>query len=104
MTAGQASVLDQLRLQWEMLEPGGSRLVVIHGRSGTGKTAIVHEFYRWLVARDDTDARSFWPPDIPPVDTPRHVARKAVQPCSPSHPDANAPVRLVGTGLSRRGG
>ena len=96
LTATQMRILDGLENHWRVLEPGDSRLVVLHGRPGTGKTAIVHEFYRRLVERTNSDMPSFWPPEIPPASTPRGHARKLVRPLSPAEPFGLLPFAWFG--------
>lgn len=81
LTAGQERVFHELQSRWERLEPGGSRLAVIGGRQGCGKTAIVHALYAWVVSRAaDQGVRLVWPPTLTEGSLPRAVARKTVRP------------------------
>lgn len=99
-TAGQATVLEALQSRWQNLEAGASRLVAIHGPPGTGKTAAVHLFYRWLVAQGGGGRPSFWPPELRVEGAPREVWRKSVRPGAPA--DAYGALSFAWLGRSCR--
>ena len=97
LTAGQRIVLSELQQRCVALEPGASRLVVIGGDPGTGKTAVVHALYRELVrASASSKEPLIWPDEICPEDVPRSLARKRIRPEALADPFGTMPFAWLG--------
>ena len=105
LTEGQDRILEQLRARWERLERGRSRLVVVMGGPGAGKTAIVHSFYRGLVAEAaavDPPSPLFWPEALGGERLTRQQARKLARPAAPA--DGTGHLRFAWMGQRCRRG
>lgn len=82
LTTAQMRLVRQLVDRFDRLE-NGSRMVVVHGEPGVGKTAVVHAFYEAIVGRAAERARPealVWPDTLRPPDVARSAARKVVMP------------------------
>lgn len=105
LTEGQNRVLGQLQARWERLEPGGSRLIVVMGGPGTGKTAIVHAFYQWLVAEAAAihpDLPLFWPAQMGGDHQPKEQVRKLTRPEAPADGTGHLPFAWLGQRCGNR--
>ena len=60
---GRTDEFERLLDAWrDVASDGGPRIVVLRGDSGTGKTRLVQEFYRWLAKRHRSEeGASYWP-------------------------------------------
>lgn len=99
LTVAQAAILRELVQQWHALESGGSRLVVVHGPLGMGKTRIVHALYEviWTAAEQaDPSYPLFWPAVLGDPSVPRARRRKQVAPTGPENPLARLSFAWLG--------
>lgn len=81
LTTEQTRTVKQLLDRFNQTEDG-SRMVVLHGEPGVGKTTVVHSFYRELhsrAARANSEPL-IWSRTLASQQTPRALARKCVEP------------------------
>ena len=86
MTGDQRAALSAIETAWAVVrnadERHQSRFVVLSGEPGCGKTAVVSEFYRRLVATTQLESSEalLWPADFGVERLQRSEARKRVAP------------------------
>lgn len=62
---GREEELAWLKQNWqEVYENSGTRICVLRGESGFGKTRIIQKFYSWLSQSDTFDPEGYWPDNL----------------------------------------
>ena len=80
---GRTELLEQLQRAWSKSALGATRIVVLRGESGLGKTRIVQAFYEWLSQAHDPEG--YWPDHLG-----REGEQLQVNPAfAPDHPPAS---------------
>ena len=80
---GRTELLEQLKRVWTKSALGATRIVVLRGESGLGKTRIVQAFYEWLSQAHDPEG--YWPDHLG-----REGEQLQVNPAfAPDHPPAS---------------